>query len=194
MEGPSPAGPYGQPAGYDPYGQPDQFNQPEPYGPPYGGQPDHQAGDQYPQPPAPPPKKSAGLVIGLIAVLALVLCGGGVAAAFVLTSGSSAPSAHNSAGPTPSDTSNASPTASPSTVYDPTSIVKGQCVANDGTDADHPKLRVVPRCGSGNYLVLARFDGTKDTAKCDGVAGSTHNYFYDTTPDTLDFVLCLKQQ
>jgi hypothetical protein len=127
-------------------------------------------------------------------VLALVLCGGGVAAAFVLNSGSSTPSARRSNAPTPSSTPSALPSPSASGVYDPTSIIKGQCVANDSTDADHPRLRVVPACGPGNYQVLARFDGTKDTAKCDAVAGSTHNYFYDTTPDTLDFVLCLKQQ
>ena len=41
---------------------------------------------------------------------------------------------------------------------------------------------------------LAHFDGTKDDTKCDTVAGSTHKFFYDTSPDTLDFVLCLKKQ
>jgi hypothetical protein len=64
-------------------------------------------------------------------------------------------------------------------------------VQNTGTE-DAPMLRVVT-CGPGTFQVLSRIDGTVDIGKCKQVPGSTHHYFYDTTPDTLDFVLCLKK-
>lgn len=89
---------YGQPPGYgqDPYGQP-ASGQPaygQPYGQPASGQPayghDPYAAPAYGQDPgypqvpgmypaAPPPKKSRGLLIGLIAggVVLLLCCGGG---------------------------------------------------------------------------------------------------------------------
>jgi hypothetical protein len=118
-----------------------------------------------------------------------VLCGGGGLALYLLNSKNSTPDAHRPPSATPSG-GTGSPTAAPSS--DPRSIIKGQCVANDGTE-DEPQLRVVD-CTPGAYLVLARFDGTDDTGRCNTVAGSTHDYFYQTTPSTLDFVLCLKKQ
>jgi hypothetical protein len=132
-------------------------------------------------------------------VLVFVLCGGGGLALYLLNSKGSTPTAQGSpvvqgspatgaAGSSGNPTRSGAPTPS----YDPSSIIKGQCVANDGTE-DQPRLRVVG-CTPGSYLVLARFDGTADTKKCTTVAGSTHDYFYETTPGTLDFVLCLKKQ
>jgi hypothetical protein len=39
--------------------------------------------------------------------------------------------------------------------------------------------------------VVKRIDGTADGNRCKGV--TTWNYFYDTTPDDNDFVLCLQK-
>jgi hypothetical protein len=149
-------------------------------------------------PPAPRPAKRSptGLIITLVAALVIVLCGGGGLALYLLNSKDSSTTAQpkppggagNAAAPSGNPTASAAGTPS----YDPSSIIKGQCVANDGTE-DVPRLRVVG-CAAGSYLVLARFDGTADTKKCSTVAGSTHDYFYETTPGTLDFVLCLKKQ
>jgi hypothetical protein len=51
----------------------------------------------------------------------------------------------------------------------------------------------VVSCAPGTFQVLAKFDGTNDVTKCKQVPSSTHHYFYETTPKTLDFVLCLKK-
>ncbi len=141
--------------------------------------------------PEPPAKRGpTGLIITLVAVLVVVLCGAGALGYYLLKGDNGKTPA--AAGGATSASPSASPTASAAPSYDPTSIIKGQCVVNDGDD-QAPKLRVVA-CGPNTFQVLARFDGTKDDTKCDTVAGSTHKYFYDTTPDTLDFVLCLKKQ
>ena len=139
-------------------------------------------------------KSSTGLIVTLVVVLMLVLCGGGALALYLIGSKDSSPTAQKSAGSAgPVASASAGQlSAAASSGYDPTSIIKGQCVVNDG-DENTPRLRVAT-CGAGTYLVLARFDGTDDTKKCDPVAGSTHNYYYQTTPATLDFVLCLKKQ
>src|SRR5262249_22286890 len=149
--------------------------------------------DRYDVQGAEPPAKRrgpTGLIITLVAVLAVVLCGAGALGYYLLRGDSGKTPA--AAGGAPSARGSARPTASGPPSYDPTSITRGQCVVNDGDD-QAPKLRVVA-CGANTFQVLARFDGTKDDTKCDTVAGSTHKYFYDTTPDTLDFVLCLKKQ
>ncbi|HEY2675202.1 MAG TPA: hypothetical protein VGJ07_33140 [Rugosimonospora sp.] len=169
-----------QPAAWDPSGQPEQpspLNPPSPLGPPDS------------RGPRPPRKSSRGLVITLVGVLVLVLCGGGALALYLLHKGDATqPKSTPIAGTSGSASARASATPS----YDPSSIVKGQCVVNDG-DENVPRLRVVA-CAPGSYLVLARFDGTGDPQKCTTVSGSTHDYFYQTSPTSLDFVLCLKQQ
>jgi hypothetical protein len=147
--------------------------------------------DRYDTQEAEPPAKRGptGLIITLVAVLVVVLCGAGALGYYLLKGGNDkTPAAQTQPSPTQSN----SPTASAAPSYNPTSIIKGECVVNDGDD-QAPKLRVVG-CGPNTFQVQARFDGTKDDTKCDTVAGSTHKYFYDTTPDTLDFVLCLKKQ
>jgi hypothetical protein len=140
---------------------------------------------------APPARHGAsGLVITLAAVLVLVLCGGGALALYLMHAKDSVAGGQSS--PAATGSGSAGPRANAAPSYDAGSIVKGQCVANDGT-GDAPKLRVV-NCAPGSYLVLARLDGTTDTNRCTMVPGSTHDFFYQTTPSTSDFVLCLKKQ
>ncbi|GIH13166.1 hypothetical protein Raf01_13380 [Rugosimonospora africana] len=133
---------------------------------------------------------SSGLVITLATVLVLVLCGGGALALYLMHSKNSASDARSTQAGTASGAPGARASATPS--YDASGIVKGQCVANDGTE-DAPKLRVVT-CSPGSFLVLARLVGTADTNRCTMVPGSTHDFFYQTTQSTRDFVLCLKKQ
>jgi hypothetical protein len=54
-------------------------------------------------------------------------------------------------------------------------------------------MRAAP-CGPGMYEVLRRIPGTTSKNRCDGVPGYTHNYFYDSTTDDQDFVLCLRRR
>ncbi len=136
---------------------------------------------------AQPSQGSKGLVAVLAAVLVLVLCGGGVAALYLIGAGSHTSSAGGSS-PTPASTA-ASGTAGS---YDPTGIKLDQCVENEGSDLD-PRLKVVT-CAPGALKVIKRFDGTVDVTQCDNVKGATHHYFYDTTPNSADFVLCLQRQ
>jgi hypothetical protein len=147
-----------------------------------------------PEPERPTPGAgSTALLVALVSVLVIVLCGGGVAALYLIGSKDRQPTAAGPGGggpATPTGT-NRPPSASPSASYDPSAIIKGQCVVNEGTD-ETPVLKVVT-CGPGTLQVLAKIDGTTDATKCKQVPGSTHHYFYDTTPDTLDFVLCLKK-
>ncbi|WP_308194967.1 hypothetical protein [Micromonospora sp. R77] len=104
---------------------------------------------------------------------------------------------------TPSTSAPALPTDEPSvepTTAEPSpsetkdySFVKGDCVVNDGTDAD-ASLRKV-KCGPGTYQVLLRIPGTTDGDKCKKAAPTaTANYVSDNPLDSLDFVLCLKKR
>jgi hypothetical protein len=98
---PPPPDPYGAPpTSGQPYLQPGQLGQPDPYAPPTSGQPfaPPTSAQPYVQPgyapntgyigapgypPPPPPKKKRGLMIVLLVVgLVVVLCGGGGAAAY----------------------------------------------------------------------------------------------------------------
>jgi len=158
------------------------------YGP---GDAGHEVSSDSGVPEPTPSQGSPVLLVALVSVLVLVLCGGGVAALYLIGAKDRQPTATGAGGPaTPTPTNRpASPSGSPS--YDPSAIIKGQCVRNDGTD-DAPVLKVVA-CGPGTFQVLAKIDGTTDTTKCKQIPGSTHHYFYETTPNTLDFVLCLKK-
>jgi len=151
--------------------------------------------EEHHEPGEPDPTPAAGstaLLVVLVSVLVVVLCGGGVAALYLLGTKDRQPTgsaaASGPATPTPADHA---PSASPSLSNDPNLIIKGNCVTNTGTD-DAPVLKVVA-CGPGTFQVLAKFDGTDDVTKCKQIPSSTHHYFYQTTPKTLDFVLCLKK-
>jgi len=162
--------PWGQP-GYDPYAEPGGYDEP--------------------RPPA-PGRNSTALVVVLVSVLVLVLCGGGVAALYLIGAKDHPRAASGPGAPASRAATQAAASASAgASTTDPNSILKGQCVVNDGS-ADAPVLRAVG-CGPNTFEVLARFDGTTDNAKCKTVPGSNFHYFYDTSPDTLDFVLCLKK-
>jgi hypothetical protein len=143
-----------------------------------------------PPEPAPGSKGSTALVAVLVSVLVLVLCGGGVTALYLIGAKDRPSTATGPAAPTMRAAASASPSSSPS--YDPSLLARGQCVVNDGTDSA-PVLRVVG-CGPDTFEVLARFDGTTDQNKCKSIPDSNYHYFYDTSPDTLDFVLCLKKR
>jgi len=151
--------------------------------------------EEHHEPGEPDPTPAAGstaLLVVLVSVLVLVLCGGGVAALYLIGTKDRQPAGTAAVGgaATPTSTNRAA-SASAAASNDPSAIIKGQCVVNEGPQ-DAPVLKVVP-CGPGTLQVLAKIDGTIDFAKCKDIPGSTHHYFYDTTPDTLDFVLCLKK-
>lgn len=166
--------------------------------------------------PAPPPKsRGNGLLIGLIAVLAVLVLGGGGVALYLLAGDSAPPAAGSdataSSNPDPGAPTSGNPdpgatTAGPTTAESPSPeettvpvrlVEVGQCVRNDGT-LDEPRL-VVTECGPETYEVLARIDGpTTGSAdarsKCASVPGYTQWYYYDADLDDLDFVLCLKER
>jgi hypothetical protein len=152
-----------------------------------------------------PARGPVALLTGLVLVFVLFVCGGTGLALYLINQppapvaqtspiGSVGGSAPAPAGGTPvparaSDSAHPSPSGSPD---NPAAIVKGQCVANDGT-ADVPKLRLTT-CAPKTFLVVGRFDGTDDMRRCDSVPESTHSFYYRTDPLSLSFVLCLKQQ
>ena len=75
-------------------------------------------------------------------------------------------------------------------------VKQGDCVVNEGSD-EKPEMRATP-CTTGTYDVLKRIEGRttgeKDAeSKCAKVRGYTKWYFYDSSLDELDFVLCLKE-
>jgi hypothetical protein len=133
----------------------------------------------------PPAGNSTALVVLLVSVLVVVLCGGGVGTLYLIGLKDRPPAVAGGV-------TNGSPGASTNPGVDTNSIVKGQCVVNDGSK-EAPVLRVVT-CAPGTFKVLDRIDGTIDTNKCKQVPGANFHYFYDTLPNSLDFVLCLKQQ
>jgi hypothetical protein len=76
-------------------------------------------------------------------------------------------------------------------------VKAGQCVVNRGTEARPVMQKSV--CTSGTYEVLKRIDGPTTgepdaKSKCSKVSGYTKWYFYDSSLDDLDFVLCLKER
>ncbi|MEU5720934.1 flagellar basal body protein FliL [Micromonospora sp. NPDC047738] len=201
----------GQPAhqGYPPaapgYAEPPYAEQP-----PYAGQPPHAGQPPYAEPAryaeSTPPKRGRGRLVAGLAGLAVLLLGG-AGAYWVLgrdeparVSGSGAPAsavADPTAGAsTPPDPATTTP--APATSTDSRFVKAGQCVRNEGSDGQQPKL-AISECGAKTYQVLRRFDGPtsgqKDAeAKCAKVEGYTDWYFFDSELDTLDFVLCLKRR
>lgn len=188
---------YAQPgygsSGYDQGYRESGYDYPEVQEPPTWGEPE-------------PPKKTkspTGLIITVVAVLVLLVCGGGGFALWLVSRDGGEPTAQPSApaagDPSASNaaeaTPDASPTAAPANSTDARFAAKGQCLANDGSEKA-PEMRIVA-CGGGTYEVLARFEGTTDwKTKCGGgkVPGYQFYYFYDSELNTLDFVLCLKKR
>jgi hypothetical protein len=176
------AGKYGQ-AGYGQLG--------------YGQQPAYGDADWQAPEAAPAKKSRTGLIVGLVVVLAAVLCAGGIGGYLVLgkagdgrnTGAAAGPGA--GATPTPALPS-AQPTPSAAPVDDVVAAQVGDCLVNDGTN-DLPKLRKVS-CAKGSLEVIKRFAATTDKNKCEGVPGYTHNFFYDVPGDADDFVLCFRER
>ncbi|WP_328463907.1 hypothetical protein OHA21_39255 [Actinoplanes sp. NBC_00393] len=183
--GGSPDEPYVEPS--DPWRE-----QPEPPWTPPPAQIPHQ--QPYAAParswPAPQPVRR-GFAMGALVAFLSVLVGGGLAttAWFLIgreekTTPAAAPSTVPANAPRPQ------------TSEDARFAVKGQCVRNEGTNAE-PKLRIVI-CAANTFEVLKRIDGKttgeKDAVgKCAKVTGYTNWYYYDTEYDDVDFVLCLKE-
>jgi hypothetical protein len=144
-----------------------------------------------------------GLAIIVILALAVLVCGGGPLAYYLVSRDSPGTSrSQRGSGPATGPTTAAStpepaptttaPTATGGSNSDVFSAKIGDCLANEGTDTA-PKMHQAP-CGPDTYEVLKRIPGTIDKDRCDGVPGYTHNYFYDSTVDDKDFVLCLKRR
>jgi hypothetical protein len=192
----------GQPAAF---GEPEVGEEPTQYMPPagYGPQPERPGADTWGSPAAeqgPRKRHSSRLILTMVGVLAVLLAGT-VATGFFLASkketDNAASRTASTAGPTPTPVASQpeptpSPTPSASDVNDAQAAAVGDCLANGGTN-DAPQMRKVA-CAKGTYEVIKRFPGTIDKTKCNGVPGYTHNYFFDSSVDTDDFVLCLKQQ
>jgi hypothetical protein len=225
-QGGQPHDPYGQPA--DPYhagyGQQDAWGSgatapmpgaapgsPGPYGAPSYqpgyAQPGYGPGDPWAPPPTPQRRRGgAGLWIAIVAVLAVLVCGGGAAGVYFLTKNSkSNATAGPSASATPS--ASASPSAgasSPSTEpsasasetarsQDTKTAAVGDCLVNRGTN-QAPDMHKVT-CAPGSYEVLKRLEGTVEYSKCVGTPNYTDYYYYDDSLDnSKDFVLCLHRR
>ncbi|MBG0560622.1 LppU/SCO3897 family protein [Actinoplanes aureus] len=180
--GGSPDEPYAEPS--DPWRGQEQPWSPSPPPPQIPQQPRYT--------PTPKPEVRRGFAMGALIAFLSVLVGGGLAttAWFLLgreddaSTVTTAPSTVPANGPRPQ------------TSEDARFAVKGQCVRNEGTNAE-PKLRIVI-CAANTYQVLKRIDGRttgdKDAmGKCAKVTGYTNWYYYDTEYDDVDFVLCLKE-
>jgi hypothetical protein len=187
-----------------------------PPGPPWssGGQEDYSEpsdpwGDAAPEPWAPIPQQPMSYqtwatppppdaprrntpMVALVVTLSLLMMAGLGAALWLLNERRESPS-------TASPTTSAAPDpgVAPVGTEDARFNVKqGDCVVNEGSD-DDPEMRTTV-CTSGTYEVLKRIEGKttgeKDAeGKCSKVSGYTKWYFYDSSLDDLDFVLCLKE-
>lgn len=186
--------PYADPYPGQQYGAP-EYAQPEYAQPEYGAPPP--TGPVYEAPPQQPPRRRPlALILTVVAVAAIILCGGG-AATYIALSGNDDdptvdPTTSASAGD-PSRSAGPTETNGPTSSSDARFAVKGQCVVNDGSN-EKPVMRVV-QCGPNTYEILERFDGTAQfTEKCGTVPNYTDYYYYDSSLDTLDYVLCLKRR
>ncbi|HEX2772165.1 MAG TPA: flagellar basal body protein FliL [Micromonosporaceae bacterium] len=207
---PSPHPQYGSPqSAHPPYGQPGHGDDRGGYEPTRAYEPDAPVGPEpawsepAPVPPVPDGRGSRTPVLVLVVALALLVCGGGGTALYLLGRGEEHTTAQASPQPSDAATSGASsPTAAPrastpgaQSSADARFVKVGQCVKNDGA-ATQPRL-VITKCATKTYQVLARIDGAttgeRDAkAKCGKVKGYTDWYFFNSELDVLDFVLCLK--
>lgn len=95
--------------------------------------------------------------------------------------------------PTPTKSASKSPTPSPTPSpknVDVMTAKVGECFVDQGT-ANDPDMRRV-NCQSGSLVVLRRYDGTSDMARCDRVAGTTNRFFFSST-GSQGFVLCMRK-
>jgi hypothetical protein len=150
----------------------------------------------------PPRRRRWGLIVASIVGVLVLLCVGGPVAYYLVSGarkdgGSTADPVTKAPTQEPTTQPPQEPTATPTPTgggssSDVFGAKVGDCLANEGTD-NVPKMRKAT-CAAGTYEVLKRLAGTIDKDKCNGVTGYTHNYFYDSTSDDKDFVLCLKQR
>jgi hypothetical protein len=201
---------YGHPTQYVPppdYGQPTQYVPPPDY-----GQPGPQGAEMWEAPAAETweaptgepgrPKRSGSRLITLIVVLAVVLSGATATGLYLVSNrGGGDNTAAKAPTEQPKPTATAAQAESTPTAAagenggagnDALAANVGDCLVNDGTN-EVPKMRKVT-CVKNAFEVVKRFPATIDKSKCNGVPGYTHNYFFDSSVDTEDFVLCLNQR
>jgi hypothetical protein len=142
-------------------------------------------------PPPAPPRRNTPMVALVVALSVLMVAGLG-AALWLLNDRKQQPASVQAPASAAAD-----PGVAPAGSEDARFNVKvGDCVVNEGSD-DDPAMRTTA-CTSGTYEVLKRVEGKttgeRDAeSKCAKVAGYTKWYFYDSSLDDLDFVLCLKE-
>jgi hypothetical protein len=139
------------------------------------------------------PPARRGFAVGATVAVLSVLIGGGLATAAWFVLGDREDPAPVTA---VTATTPAAHGPRPQTSADARFAAKGQCVRNEGSNAE-PKLRIVV-CTANTYEILKRIDGRatgdKDAIKkCGSVPNYTKWYYYDTEYDDVDFVLCLRE-
>ncbi|HET6484180.1 MAG TPA: hypothetical protein VFG35_29610 [Actinoplanes sp.] len=139
------------------------------------------------------PRRNTPILILVVALGALIVVGLG-ATAWLLNERRSAEKQPTAAGSATAPVAGPAPLGSEDARF---YVKKGDCVVNEGTD-EAPTMRVAA-CTSGTYEVLDRIkgktSGKKDAErKCSKVTGYTKWFFYDSSLDDLDFVLCLKER
>jgi hypothetical protein len=186
-----PPGPPWSSGGQEDYSEPsDPWGDaaPEPWAPiPQQPMPYHQT---WATPPPETPRRNTPMV-ALVVTLSVLMVAGLGAALWLLNDRRDQPAAV-----APTNSATADPGAAPVGSEDARfSAKQGDCVVNEGSD-DDPEMRKTV-CTSGTYQVLKRIEGKttgeKDAeGKCSKVPGYTKWYFYDSSLDDLDFVLCLQ--
>lgn len=177
--------PYGEPSGYigEQYSPAPPFPPPNPQQPGQPGQPPLQVWG----PPQPPNKPGLSTTaIALITAAAVIVLGGVVLGVYALSGNKgNTPVSQTSSGTTATGTT---PTASvtPSERDFRTAAI-GDCMVNRGS-FDKPDLHFADCDAQDAWRVVARFDGTDDESKCQGIANSDVSYFYRRGEDR--FVLC----
>jgi hypothetical protein len=141
----------------------------------------------------------AGIVIGVVVLLAVV-CGGG---AFAITtlgktdpSPTTAPTSVRSTGApsvSPSEADSPSPSGSEtdSGVSNVQDVLAGECVKDNPQDSN--SLLPAACSEAKSYKVVKRFEETTDRTKCTGTGADTSYYWDNYSDDAKDFVLCLKK-
>ena len=154
-------------------------------------------GQSYEYAPPAPARSKAGL-IAVMAIVVLVLGGGGgYTAWYVIRHGGTGQDPG-----TPGSSSTAASQAPPA--FDPHDVKVGECLINDGTD-EKPKMASAACTMPKSYKVIKRVAGEglmendqggfdRDTtikAACAGTGFASWYSYKDLSDDTLDLVLCL---
>lgn len=190
--------PYGTPPPNSgtPYGAPPSTG--APYGAPNTGDPYGGGGFNLP-PSGPPPKKKRGGAIAIIVVVVLVLgCLGGIGYGVYSYISWANKLGTTAANALPS-TSASAPAATPSPTKkrtgegDGATVAVGQCVSVRKEGPSDNYVDIAPGCAKGTYKVVARFDHTTLTSKCEKTDADT-TYEYDSSRLASSYVLCLKEQ